>query len=441
MKNITRYLLVYSLLIFFAGSVAAAGESEYDAGIHAFKDGDYTRALQHFESARAQGRKSPRLTYNLAVTHYKLGHLDRAERLFSELEGNAEYSDLARYNLGLIAMKQSNDDEAARRFRQVRRSSDNDRLVYLAGQGLRQLQRPVRVKSSARPGKDWLSLLSLGGGYNDNPLAFPELQQARLAGGDDYFMELMGYGQIYLSGHSGNGLRLHGFGFTKQYLDLNTVDVSVVTAGLSRENSLDGWQYAYGGSIGHSQVDGNTLTNRIQGDFEIERSLGGSTYSLTYRPVYHDAGNRYSYLDGWQHKVDLRWRKNYRSWRWTARYRFVYNDRDNLRTAANFLSFSPRRHRFLLEADWEAVPSLTLTLGGEYTHSRYQGENRFTDADGVFKVAKRKADKIEAWLKAEYELTSHWRVRGEYEFTNNDENFELYKYNSNELKAVVEFLY
>jgi hypothetical protein len=56
-------------------------------------------------------------------------------------------------------------------------------------------------------------------------------------------------------------------------------------------------------------------------------------------------------------------------------------------------------------------------------------------------VQKRKADKIEAWVKVDYELTSHWRLRGEYGYTNNDENLKLYKYKSNEVKLAVEFLY
>jgi len=117
------------------------------------------------------------------------------------------------------------------------------------------------------------------------------------------------------------------------------------------------------------------------------------------------------------------------------------NSRTDLQTATTFLSFSPLRNAILLEADWDIMPDLTLTAGGEFTHSDYSGTNRLTDVDGIFKVKKRKSDRIEGWIKGEYELTPHWRLRAEYDYTRDNENLKLYDYRSNEIKAIVEYSY
>jgi len=438
MKELTRSLLLFSLVIAFAGSASAAGTTEYESGVQAFKAGHYGQALQHFEAARRQGNASANLTYNLAVTCYKLKRYDQSERLFRQLKGNPRYRDIARYNLGRIAMRRGNATVAARRFREVRRTSHNEKLRYLAGEALKKLG---YSQASGTPAKDWLVLLNAGGGYNDNPLAFPGTQQAPVNAKSDSFMEFLGYGQKYLDGRSGHGLRLYGFAFTKQYMSTSIVDVTLASIGLARENTYGDWQYEYGGNIGHSQVDGHTLTNRLQGDFRLARSFGENKLSLTYRPAYHDAGGHYSYLNGWQHKVDLRWRRRIGNLRWTARYRFEYNSRDNLKTATTYLSFSPLRNAILLEADWHVMPDLTLTAGGKYSHSDYSGTNRLTDVDGVFKVKKRKSNRIEGWIKGEYEFTPHWRLRAEYDYTRDNENLKLYDYSSNEIKALVEFSY
>lgn len=441
MKELTRSLFICTFIIVLSGSAYAAGATEYEAGIHAFKGGDYGQALRHFEAARREGNTSANLVFNLAVTYYKLQRYDRSETLFRQLEKNPDYRDIARYNLGRIAMRRGNDEAAARRFREVRRTSGNEKLRRLAGEALGRLGHPASMRTSTAPARDWMVLLNAGAGYNDNPLAFPELQQSPVNANSDSFMEFLGYGQKYLNGRSGRGLRLYGFAYTKQYFDTSVVDVTTASIGLAGEDSYQDWQYEYGGDVAHSQVDGHTLTNRMEGEFKIARGFGDNKLSLTYRPAWHDAGGHYSYLDGWQHKVDLRWRRRSGNLRWTARYRFEYDSRSDRRTATTFLSFSPLRNAILLEADWDLMPALTLTAGGEFTHSDYSGTNRLTDVDGVFKTKKRKSDRLEAWVRGEYELTPHWQLRAEYDYTRDNENLKLYDYKSNEIKALVEYSY
>jgi len=293
-----------------------------------------------------------------------------------------------------------------------------------------------------RPDKTWLTLLSVGGGYDDNPLAFPELRQTGLTEEDeDFFVESLAYGQGYVRGNSGNGLRLHGFVYTKQYADLNIVDTSAFHGGLTYETSPGEWQVEYGAGGGHSRVDGSRLTNQVQGRLRVKRRGGRNEYSIQYRPVYHDADNAFFFLEGWQHKVDVRWRRHWDNARLTLRYRLEANDRDDRGTEDTFVSFSPLDNSILLETDWYPTPIWTFTAGAEYTNSDYDGKNRLTDVDGIFKVMERESEEIRAWAGIEYDLTPRWRLRAEYSYLNNDDNFRLYDYSRNEAKLTVEFTY
>lgn len=441
--NLARNLIAGFQIVFFAASLHAAepGAEQYKKGTEAFRAGNYQQALQHFESARGQGYESPTLMYNLGVTHYKLRQYVQAERFFLQLENDhPRWRDISRYNLGLIALRRQNSAEAEKWFRTVRRTSSNEKLVYLAGEGLRELNLPVEP-AERRPAKKWFTLLSLGGGYDDNAIAFPDRLQTRASQGEDYFLEALAYGQVYLSGNRGDGIRLHGFAFTKQYEDLDIVDVNTFSGGITRDSTYNDWDIEYGIGAGYTEVDGDELTTQVQGKFKLGRTLGRNEYTAAYRPVYHDAGSTFPQLDGWQHRLDLRWRHRAAPWRWTVRYRLEYNDRDDLRTGNTFLSYSPLRNSIRVQGDWYAVQDWTFTAGAEYRNSHYPDANRLTDIDGVFKDKKRNADTVEAWAKAQYELARNWRVMAEYRYRDNNENFLLYDYDRNEIKIAIEFTY
>lgn len=437
LKTLFKQCSLTCVIVFFAAALSAS--EQYKAGMDAFRAGDYHQALQHFETARQQGQESPNLLYNLAVTHYKLRQYGEAKRYFTQLvEEHPEWSDLARYNLGLIALRQGNNREAEKRFRHVRRTSDNEKLIHLAGQGLRKLDiTPAPTKRE----KKWFTLLSLGGGYDDNAIAFPDRLQTSASQGEDYFIEALAYGQVYLSGNAGDGVRLHGFGYTKQYDDLDIVDLNTFSAGISHEFTYNDWDLEYGAGAGYTEVDGDELTTQFQGQFKLGRTLGRNHYLASYRPVYHDGGGRFLHLEGWQHRLDLRWRHRVDDWRWTLRYRLEYNDRDDLTAGNTFLSYSPLRNGILVQGDWYAAPDWTLTAGAEYTNSHYHDENRMSDIDGLFKVQERDSDEIEAWVKVQYELARNWRVLAEYRYNKNSDNFLLYDYDRNEVKVAIEFTY
>lgn len=442
-KQTRLYLTGCLLLLVTTVSAAAqdAGSFQYQQGIEASQDGDYRQALQHFENARRQGKDSATLTYNLAVTHYKLNQLDQAQALFQELRDRyPEWRDLAHYNLGRIAMRQGDDGEAARYFRLVRRDATNDKLVRLAGEGLARLDLPT-PPVSARPARRSFTLLSLSGGVDDNVIAFPDQLQTRSSQGEDSFLEFLGYGQYYVEGTQRDGVRLHGFAYSKRYNDLDILDINSFNIGVTRDVRYNGWQLAYGAGAVYTEVDGEELTTAWQGKVRLGRRVGAHQYMAQYKPAYHDAGSDFPQLDGWQHQADLRWRYDVEQGRWTIRYRLDYNARDDLSTDGTFLSYSPLRNSIMAQGEWYVTRDLTLIAGAEFTNTQYDDDNRLTDIDGVFKVEERDSDEIEFWVRAQYQLHPRWRIMAEYRDTDTDDNFELYEYDRTEAKLTVEFSY
>lgn len=440
-----RQLVVHLLNLCCACTLFAAehtgGASETQLGTDAFKAGDFRRALDHFEAARGQGSDTPDLLYNLAVTHYRLGQYDNAGRLFHELLViGPEWNEIAAYNLGLVAMQQDDRDQAERWFRSVRRTGRNEKLVYLAGEGLARLGVYPEPAGDPPPRK-WFGLLNLGGGYDDNAVAFPEQLLTSTSQGADTFLEMLAYGQMYLDGTAEDGLRLHGFAFLKQYNDLGFIDVSTFNAAVVRDTTHYGWELEYGAGLGHTRVNGDTLTNQIQGRFQIGRTIEAHEYTGTYSPSYYLAGDTYSHLKGWRHRYDLRWRYRSEQYRWTVRYRLELNDRVDLARDDTFLSYSPLRNALLLEADWYRSPEMTFTAGVEYEHSGYGARNIQQDLDGAIQEAVRQSDQVGFWLQGQYLFRRGWRVLAEYRYTNNDDVFDLYQYKRSEVKLSLEFAY
>lgn len=437
----TKSILTACLLFLITTLPAAAQDNEYQRGVNAARDGNHSQALQHFESARRQGKESATLTYNLAVTHYKLQQFAEAETLFQELkERYPEWRHLAHYNLGRIAMQRGDNDQAAKYFRQVRRNATSEKLVHLAGEGLTRLDLPT-APVSRQPAKRSFTLLSLSGGVDDNVIAFPDQLQTSSSQGEDSFMEFLGYSQYYVEGNQDDGTRVHGFVYSKRYNDLDVVDVNSFSLGITRDTRYNEWRLEYGLGAIYSEVDGDELTTGWQGKVKLGSRSGRHEYMAQYKPTFHDAGSDFSQLDGWQHQMDLRWRYHLEQGRWTLRYRLDYNDRDDLSTNGTFLSYSPLRNSILAEGQWYVTRDLTLVAGAEFTDTRYDDENRLTDIDGVFKVEERESDEIELWVRGEYRLSPHWGVMAEYRYSDTDDSFQLYEYERNEAKLTVEFTY
>ena len=96
MRIRTSGLLLISILLIAPSQAAnaAAGDavdaqSMFKSGNAAFRSGDYSSALANYNDAMANGKNSPRLFYNMGLTHYRLGQYSLARSAFMESANDA----------------------------------------------------------------------------------------------------------------------------------------------------------------------------------------------------------------------------------------------------------------------------------------------------------------------------------------------------------------
>jgi tetratricopeptide (TPR) repeat protein len=84
------------------GMSFAVAASTFDQAGSAFAAGDYARALDLFEAARAAGNDAPALHYNIGVCQYKLGRFVEAEATFRQIAARfPALQAIAEYNRAL----------------------------------------------------------------------------------------------------------------------------------------------------------------------------------------------------------------------------------------------------------------------------------------------------------------------------------------------------
>lgn len=431
-----RYLSLLAILCMNLPLLGQVSYAQDGSGTGAFRAGDYHTALAEFQRLRDAGDRSPRLTYNLAVTHYQLGNSAAAERLFRDLLSLPRWGEIACYNLGLVAMQRGDRVAARRWFDRVHREATDANLRVLAADQLRQLDTDL----AAAPPRSAV-LLSIGGGFDTNVIAFPDPFQDESSQGEDSFVEALGYAQGYLRGLRGAGVRVHGYGYTRRHTDLDFLDPSALGAGVTHEIPFGDWQVEYGIGVGHSLVGGDALTTDFSGRVGVERMIGETRFSATYRPQFHSAGSAFPELEGTAHRVEFNWQRRTGAYMWRTGYRFEFNDREDRTFEDEFFSYSPMKHRMLLEAGWRLLPDFMLVVGGSHELGRHRDANRMFDLDGEFLEEKRNTDRTDLWARGEYDLGERWRLSGEARHVSQDDTFSFYEYDRSTFSIGLEYVF
>ena len=132
-------------LLYCGTACAASAITPFDAGVLAYRSGDFEAALRHFQDARAEGSASGQLLFNLGLTLYRLEQYDVAREVLLELREHSGMSGAADYHLGLIAAQRGDRDEAVLRL-SAAAAGDSPELRRLAQTALGRLQdqRPAR---------------------------------------------------------------------------------------------------------------------------------------------------------------------------------------------------------------------------------------------------------------------------------------------------------
>ena len=183
-KSLPAKLLILIAACLVASTAFANTARDYfEDGNRLFRDDLYWAALLRYQQAMDAGLNTPRLHYNIGVTHYKAGQHRRARESLRRAAESPDLAPLAHYNLGLNAWRAGSTDEALRWLRRARNQAQNQQVANLARRAIARLSESQEVEEVAervarrRPPERQTTKLdiraSVGFGNNDNVYRTP----------------------------------------------------------------------------------------------------------------------------------------------------------------------------------------------------------------------------------------------------------------------------
>lgn len=389
-------------------------------GVEAFRNGDYEQARDAFEAARERGLDTAALEYNLGVTYYRLNDYSAAEKHFGKLSQRDRWRPLALYNLGLISEKRNNADAARDYYRQARDTGDA-RVAGLAGEALQ------RLVSDQPQGQLFLSM-SLG---HDSNITLSPDSLDESTDQSDHFLEAYVTGEYPVE----RDWRLGGTAYLRRFADNNRFNDTLFQVELSRLHEPGRWHTRTGAQLSPAYLDDEAYQTRYGVFTEGWRSLtGDQTLKLTGEWTGVDGARAFDYLDGWQARLQARWYGPLGGTRLSLGYRLELNDRADLESGDNFLSYSPTRHRAAATLSWRSGRSWTLRGGGRYEYSEYADAHRI---DG--ETTLRRDNQIDLFLRGIHDLQAGWQLYGEIQYQDQDSTLDTYTYERNLIQLGVEY--
>jgi hypothetical protein len=395
----------------------ASERSAFDAGVRAYRDGDFATALQEFETARTAGGNSDQLLFNLGLTLYRLEEYRAARDVFLELRARPAMAELAEYHLGLVAAGLGELDAAAAHLGVVARS-DAPEMRQLAQTALARLERPTRPRV-------WSAYARIGPGYDTNRNQIAESLEIEGPSPESAYLELYGVvnGRLRRLGNS----TFQATAFVRDYEVDDERDQSAVQLLLRKSWRTSRWRLAVAGEFESAVLDGASLQNVYSVSLEAARRLGNSTLRLRYRPSVIAGGSAYDYLDGQRHRIELGDELAFGPLRIQLGYEAEFNDRRDLEVGSEFYSQSPARHGPVFRATRSLTPNLHVDLSTAYRYSRFSDENRQYE-DGILET-ERRVDTL--WITGvvlRFELNPAWGLRLDYRHSDNGSTLDRYDY-------------
>lgn len=404
-----------------AATDTTTAREQMRAGIAAFQNNDLERARQLLEAAATQ-LDSRALTYNLGVLYYQLGEYPLAERMFRQLLDTKQRG-LAFYNIGLVALAQDNPRKARIAFRNAAAiASAEDNLGKLARAQLDKL-------GELPPPSQWLALLSVAGGYEENIGLFPDTAPSSL---DDSFIESVNVvsGYPWRSGRDALKTQLQLYG--RHYTDEQDFNTHLARLDTAWERTLSGYRFSLG--VGGDQLwrGGSTQERRARLSGELTTracQLGSESASCTVKidaeQVYADT--RLDAYDGQHYRLDLRYRAKLADWRGDVRYRLDYDDRDNFDTGREYYSVSPLGQTLKLGLGYALTEALELGTSVGYRLNYYRDKNRLQVPEGLL-VINRRDHRLTLGLDGEYRFNDTLSMALNLQWVDNDSNIARYDY-------------
>lgn len=417
-----------------------------EAGAAAFKAGNYQAALSAFTEEQKKGDTSLHLQYNIAVCYYRLGRYTEAKTSFLKLSKQPEWDELAYYNLGLIALAEKNTEEANRQFNKTLAVTQNEKLTRLAQTQIMALSKPKQsvapvsaVAAQSDRQKPWLVLGSFTYGHSSNAANLADDLVQNTSDASDVFWQAMLYGQTYIDGKAGDGIKLYSLALNKKLQEFQSLDSDIFGIGLAREKIVGKAAVETGLQITHIDVGGADVAYQYQGKAAVKSAYQGVLLSAAYVPAFYKASEEYKQIEGWRHRLEFGSRYKMEDLTFKGIYRYDFNDREDLKSGNQFASYSPTEHSFELGVDWVVKKELGFGAALKYEDTQYEHDNVLRDIDGRTKQQQRESSTLSYDLSANYKLDAHWALNLTHKNYDQEDNFKLYSYDGTETSARLDY--
>lgn len=409
-----RILLLTLGFLTITPSYAAAGDTDFRAGITAFKAGNYNQAILAFEQARRKGKHSSALYYNLGVSYYKSGQYQNSKAAFRKLLNDKNFRQLADYNLGLVALAQHRQDEATIWFRKAAASHDSKKVSALAQH---MLNRHAPHRSVHRIS----GLLNLGYGHDSNvTLASTGTPTQR----SDNYTQLFGFISI-----PAGRILINASVFEQNYQSVNSADFTQLSAGVTYPFKHHQWLLMPAVSLNKDELGNSNFITLTNLQLTANRPLSAKTrLQLRYRysDIKADAAS-YTYLQGSRQQFRVQASRPTPWGRLRVRYELELNNRQNLSTA----NYSPTRHTLLARLrqfpwhGWRTRETLS------WRQSHYGSVGGVSRSDTRYELA----------LTADTRVAKGWRGGVRYTYADNQSNLAKESYTRNDIQAYLNWLF
>jgi len=410
--------VISAICLFLCHGTPFAGEQSeaqlaFDNGKQAFRQGDYSIALEWFEKARAAGLDGPAVIFNIGVCQYRQHDYESALLTFRQVAEVESMAPLANYNLGLAAQKLGDVHLAKESFLLVLDTGD-EKLQALALRQLEKYDAPVPLEPPSAAAEPWAAFVSLQGGHDTNVALLNQDLPAAGEAVDSAFTEM--FASISGPYGAGSGFRADGSIYVSRFADASIYNQNSLRAGLLYHLAGDLFWADIGAHYGQASLDGDGYEDTWLASARVYFPLRRGRYAevlLAHEQI--DAGSSdFAYLEGDRQKLALRggWRGEVHALR--GEYTYEVNDRADP-------GVSPVRHRLGLRYVAQLAQAWSMELGATWRSSRFDQLPVTRDEDLVV-----------LGMRVNWNFGQSWQAYAEYSVSDNESSDPTFAYDRNQ---------
>lgn len=422
----SRRRLFHALALLFGTSVATAAyaSAALDAGVRAYREGDFAAALGHFRQALADEPDSSAALFNLGLASYRLKDYAGARRSFLALRERPGMAAVAEYHLGLVAARLGQIGRAENHLRAAA-AGDSERLRELARAALQRLDEHPSARLPA-------AYLTIGGGLDDNRNRVNESIDIPGQDRESAYSEM--YALLQYPVRSIDDLDLRATVFRRDYETDDELDQSALQLSARRNWRPEHWRLTLAAETESVLLRDDGHVNSVGLGFEGLRRVGSTTLRLRYQPAHITADPEFDYLDGWRHRASVSQDFHLGGLQWRAGYELEHNSGGNGAEDDIVYGQAPLRHGPFLRVSRALTPRIDLDLSSTWRHSRYR-----EDADP--QIARRNDDLVQLGASLRFQAARAWSVRLDYRVAENRSNVDTYDHDRQMALLALEWRY